>query len=54
VKDAVTYLHQFATEAMLARQNWQSVPGSKTSCIIADLQPSAKYNYQVVLNFQLD
>jgi hypothetical protein len=42
--DAVSYLHQFATDALLARQNWQSVPSSKTSCIIADLQPDTKYN----------
>src|SRR5450432_2456399 len=49
VKDAVSYLHQFATDAMLAQQNWQSVPRSKTSCIIADLQPGTKYNCRVAV-----
>jgi hypothetical protein len=46
-KGVVTYLFQYATDAMLAQENWQSVPCSKSTCIIADLQPGVKYNCRV-------
>ena len=46
-KGVITYLYQYATDAMLAQDNWQSVPCSKSSCIITDLQPGTKYNCRV-------
>jgi len=46
-KGVITYLYQYATDAMLTQDNWQSVPCSKSSCIIADLQPGTKYNCRV-------
>jgi len=47
VKGAVSYLYQYATDAMLAQDNWQSIPSSKTTCIITNLQPGVKYNLRV-------
>ncbi len=43
------YLFQYATDAMLAEENWQSVPSSRTSCIIANLVPGTKYNCRVAV-----
>lgn len=47
VKGAVSYLYQYATDAMMAQDNWQSVPSSRTSCVIENLQAGTKYNCRV-------
>lgn len=49
VINGLIYLHQYATDEMVQQQNWQSVPSSKTSCIIANLQPGTKYNCRVAV-----
>ena len=49
VKGGVSYLHQYATDDMLAKDMWQSVPSSKTTCIIANLTPGTKYNCRVAV-----
>jgi len=46
-KGVITYLYQYATDAMLAQENWQSIPCSKSSCIIDSLQQGTKYNCRV-------
>jgi len=47
VKGAVSYLHQYATDAMLAQNSWKSIPSSRTTCLIAELQPGTKYHCRV-------
>lgn len=47
VKGAVAYLYQYATDAMMAQNDWQWITCSRTSCLIADLQPGTKYNFRV-------
>lgn len=49
VKGAIGYLHQYATDAMMAEDNWKSVPSSRTTCIIPNLQPGTKYNCRVAV-----
>ncbi len=46
-KKAILYMFQYCTDAMLAAGNWQSVPSSKTTCILPNLQPGTKYNCRV-------
>lgn len=49
VRGGLSYLHQYATDEMRTQENWQSVPSSKTSCIIANLQPGLKYHCRVAV-----
>ncbi len=49
VESGVSYLHQFATDEMLAQDTWQSVPSSKTTCILSNLTPGTKYNCRVAV-----
>lgn len=44
---ATSYLHEYATDEMLTQDNWQSVASSRTTCIIADLQPGVNYHCRV-------
>ena len=46
-KGVITYLYQYATDEMLALGHWQSIPCSKSTCVIANLQPGTKYNCRV-------
>jgi hypothetical protein len=45
---AVSYLHQYATEAQMEQNNWQGVPCSKSSSILANLVPGTKYFCRIV------
>ncbi|MEO7584196.1 MAG: fibronectin type III domain-containing protein [Ferruginibacter sp.] len=46
-KGVITYLYQYASDAMLELDNWQSVASSKSKCIITNLTPGVKYNCRV-------
>lgn len=48
VKGAVSYIYQYATDAMMAQDDWNDMPSSRTSCTIDGLQPGTKYNCRVV------
>lgn len=48
IPGAVTYLHQYGTEAMVAADNWQSNPCSKAVCTLTNLQPGTKYFCRIV------
>ncbi len=47
VKGAIAYLHQYATDAMIAQNNWENIYCSRTKCMIVDLLPGTKYNVRV-------
>ena len=49
VAGAVTYLHQYGTEAMVANNNWQSVPCSKSTCVLTNLIPGTKYYCRIAV-----
>ena len=49
VAGGLSYLHQYATDEMLAQENWHSVPSSKTSCIISRLEPGIRYHCRVAV-----
>lgn len=46
---AVSYLHQYATEVAMAANNWQSIPYSKSTCVIAGLTPATKYYFRLAV-----
>ena len=43
VAEAITYLHQYGTEAMVANNNWQSMPCSRSTCVLTNLTSGTKY-----------
>jgi Fibronectin type III domain len=47
VKGAKSYLHQYATDVMMAQNNWLNIFCTRSSCMIDDLQPGTKYNVRV-------
>ena len=47
-KAVILYMFQYCTDAMLAINNWQSVPSSKTTCVLPNLQAGVKYHCRVV------
>jgi hypothetical protein len=47
VKGAVAYMYQYATDAMMAQNDWRWITSSRTSCLVANLQPGTKYNFRV-------
>lgn len=44
---AISYLHQYATEAMLIENNWQAIPSSKCTCLITNLNSGEKYYFRI-------
>lgn len=48
VKGAISYSYQYATDAMMAQDNWKSIPCSRTTCVLQNLQTGTKYNCRVV------
>lgn len=46
---ALIYLHQYATEAELAQNHWQSQPCSKSTCVITNLVPGIRYFCRIVI-----
>ncbi len=49
IAGAVSYMHQYATEAEMNQENWKSVPTSKSSCVITGLVPGTKYYCRLVV-----
>ncbi|MEP7238869.1 MAG: fibronectin type III domain-containing protein [Ferruginibacter sp.] len=49
VLNAVSYVHQYATEAEMIQDNWKSVPYSKSSCVFTNLVPGTKYYCRLVV-----
>ena len=49
VTGAVSYLHQYATEVLMAADNWQSVACSKSTCLLTNLLPGIKYYCRIVV-----
>jgi hypothetical protein len=49
VLGAVTYLHQYATEEEMAQGNWQSVPCSKSLCLLTGLASGTKYYCRIAV-----
>ena len=47
VKGAIAYLYQYATDAMMAEDNWQWILCSRSTCNLLNLQPGTKYNCRV-------
>jgi|SRR5690242_2394323 hypothetical protein len=43
VAGAVSYLHQYATEAEMAQGKWNSVASSKSSCLLTALTSGTRY-----------
>ncbi|MEP7232024.1 MAG: hypothetical protein ABI691_17310 [Ginsengibacter sp.] len=48
VDGATGYIFQYAKDAMMAQNNWQGVPSTKTKCTIANLESGVIYNCRVV------
>ncbi len=46
---ALVYLHQYATEAEMMQDHWQSRPCSKSTCILKNLTPGVKYYCRIVV-----
>lgn len=43
VPGALSYLHQYATQAMMNQNDWQPVPSSKVRCVLTNLVPGELY-----------
>jgi hypothetical protein len=48
VAGSVSYVHQYATDGMMAKDNWLGLPCSKSSCVISGLTIGEKYNCRIV------
>jgi hypothetical protein len=47
VAGATSYVHQYATEAEMAQGKWNSMPSSRVTVRITNLQPGTLYYYRV-------
>ena len=47
VKNATSYMHEYATDAQMAQGNWQKIGCSRSSCMLVDLVSGTKYNVRV-------
>ncbi len=46
---ALTYLHQYATQAEMSLFHWQSQPCSKSTCLLENLIPGTLYYFRMVI-----
>ena len=49
VAQALVYLHQYATEAEMTADHWQSQPCSKSTCTLQNLTPGIRYYCRLVI-----